>query len=238
MYAKNKVRFLNKVWDCIDEFPVHEKVDVVVRPEDIQITTPENGHITGKIVNCIFKGIHYQYTIKVGKNEVYVQSTSLYDTDIEVGLKVEPDLIHIMKRLISSNVYYGYINKNNQVCFAEATWDCDITQLIKDSTIDEDGYLVDRKGKKYDLTDADVTVNIDMVDIEISDDLEAGNITGEIIEMVYKGDHYQVVVRTEDEDDFVLDTEWTWNENDIVSIKIDPSKIKLTLKGDISKYEI
>ena len=143
-----------------------------------------------------------------------------------------------MKRLISSNVYEGYINKNNQVCFAEATWDCNVTQLIKDSYIDEDGYLVDKKGKKYDLTDADVTVNIDMIDIEISDDQEAGNICGEIVEMVYKGDHYQLFVRTEDGDDFVLDTEWTWNENDIVSIKIDPSKIKLTLKGDISKYEI
>ena len=143
-----------------------------------------------------------------------------------------------MKRLISSNVYEGYINKNNQVCFAEASWDCDITQLLKDSTIDEDGYLVDKKGKRYDLTDADVTVNIDMVDIEISDNLEEGNTIGEIIEMVYKGDHYQLVVRTDDEDDFVLDTEWTWNENDKVSIKIDPSKIKLTLKGDISKYEI
>ena len=238
MYAKNKVRFLNKVWDCIDEFPVHEKVDVVVRPEDIQITTPENGHVVGKIVNCIFKGIHYQYTIKVGKNEVYVQSTTLFDTNIEVGLNIEPDLIHIMKRLISSNVYEGYINKNNQVCFAEAIWDCDITQLLKDSYIDEDGYLVDIKGKKYDLTDADVTVNIDMVDIEISDNLEEGNITGEIIEMVYKGDHYQLVVRTDDEDDFVLDTEWTWNENDRVSIKVNPSKIKLTFKGDISKYEI
>ncbi len=238
MYAKNKVRFLNKVWDCIDEFPLHEKVDVVVRPEDIQICKPEEGHATGVITNCIFKGIHYQYTIKVGKNEVYVQSTSLYDTNIEVGINIEPDLIHIMKRLISSNVYEGYINKNNQVIFAEATWDCNITQLIKDSYVDEDGYLVDKKGKKYDLTDADVTVNIDMVDIEISDNQEEGNINGEIIEMVYKGDHYQVVVRTEDGDDFVLDTEWMWNENDIVSIKINPSKISLTLKGDIAKYEI
>ena len=238
MYDKYKVRFLGKVWDCIDDFPTHEKVDVVVRPEDIQITTPENGQVKGKIVNCIFKGIHYQYTIKVGKNEVYVQSTSLFDTDIEVGLRIEKDLIHIMKRLISSNVYEGYINENNQVCFAEATWDCDVTQLLKDSFINEDGNLEDKKGKKYDLTDADVTVNIDMVDIEISDNQEEGNITGEIIEMIYKGDHYQLVVRTEDEDDFVLDTEWTWNENDIVSIKINPSKIKLTLKGDITKYEL
>ena len=238
MYDNKKVRFLNKVWDCIDDFPIHEKVDVVIRPEDIQITSTEEGNVKGKIINCIFKGIHYQYTVKVGKNEVYVQSTSLYDTNIEVGLKVEPDLIHIMKRQISSNVYVGYITKNNEVSFAEATWDCDITQLIKDSFIDEDGYLVDKKGKKYDLTDADVTVNIDMADIEISDDQEAGNITGEIISMIYRGDHYQVIVRTEDGDDFVLDTEWMWNENDLVSIKIDPSKIKLTLKGDITKYEI
>ena len=238
MYDTKKVRFLNKVWDCIDDFPIHDKVDVVIRPEDIQITSVEEGNVKGKIVNCIFKGIHYQYTVKVGKNEVYVQSTNLYDTNIEVGLKVEPDLIHIMKRQISSNVYVGYITKNNEVSFAEATWDCDITQLIKDSFIDEDGYLVDKKGKKYDLTDADVTVNIDMADIEISDDQEAGNITGEIISMIYRGDHYQVIVRTEDGDDFVLDTEWMWNENDLVSIKIDPSKIKLTLKGDITKYEI
>ena len=238
MFDNKKVRFLNKVWDCIDDFPIHEKVDVVIRPEDIQITSTEEGNVKGKIINCIFKGIHYQYTVKVGKNEVYVQSTSLYDTNIEVGLKVEPDLIHIMKRQISSNVYVGYITKNNEVSFAEATWDCDITQLIKDSFIDEDGYLVDKKGKKYDLTDADVTVNIDMADIEISDDQEAGNITGEIISMIYRGDHYQVIVRTEDGDDFVLDTEWMWNENDLVSIKIDPSKIKLTLKGDITKYEI
>ena len=238
MYDTKKVRFLNKVWDCIDDFPIHDKVDVVIRPEDIQITSVEEGNVKGKIVNCIFKGIHYQYTVKVGKNEVYVQTTSLFDTDIEVGLKVEPDLIHIMKRQISSNVYVGYITKNNEVSFAEATWECDITQLMKDSYIDEEGYLVDKKGKKYDLTDADVTVNIDMADIEMSDDQEAGNITGEIISMIYRGDHYQVIVRTEDGDDFVLDTEWMWNENDIVSIKIDPSKIKLTLKGDIAKYEI
>ena len=238
MYDTKKVRFLNKVWDCIDDFPIHDKVDVVIRPEDIQITSVEEGNVKGKIVNCIFKGIHYQYTVKVGKNEVYVQTTSLFDTDIEVGLKVEPDLIHIMKRQISSNVYVGYITKNNEVSCAEATWECDITQLMKDSYIDEEGYLVDKKGKKYDLTDADVTVNIDMADIEMSDDQEAGNITGEIISMIYRGDHYQVIVRTEDGDDFVLDTEWMWNENDIVSIKIDPSKIKLTLKGDIAKYEI
>ena len=61
---------------------------------------------------------------------------------------------------------------------------------------------------------------------------------GEIIEMVYIGDHYQLVVRTEDEDDFVVDTEWTWNEFDKVSISVKKEKMKLTLKGDIARYEI
>ncbi len=238
MYGQKKVRFLGKVWDCVDDFPIHEKVDVVVRPEDIILTSKEEGTAVGKITNCIFKGMHYQYTIMVGKNEVLVQSTSHYPVNIEVGLKIEKDLIHIMKRAISSNVFEGYINKNNEVCFAEATWECDVTTLIPDSKLDEEGYLVDKKGQKYDLTDADVTIEIDMASIEISDNLEEGNITGQIIEMVYKGDHYQLIVRTEEEDDFVVDSEWTWNEFDRVSIKIDSSKMKLKLKGDITRYEV
>lgn len=238
MYDKLKVRFLNKVWDCVDDFPIHEKVDVVVRPEDIKICSPEDGVVKGVITDCIFKGIHYQYTIMVGKNEVIAQSTKMYNVNKEIGIKVNPDLIHIMKREISTNAFTGYINNSNKLCFAEATWDCDVTSLLPESKLDEEGYLVDAKGKKYDLKDCDVSVEIDMADVEISDNLDEGNINGTIIEMVYKGDHYQLVVRTEDEDDFVIDTEWTWNINDTVSIKVDPKKIKLKLKGDISKYEI
>ena len=238
MYAEKKVRFLGKVWDCVDDFPVHEKVDVVVRPEDAKICPLDAGIVNGKITDCIFKGIHYQYTVMVGKNELLIQSTKMYEVNKEVGIKIAPDLIHIMKRAISSNAFEGYLDKNNDVNFAEVPWKCDITQLIKGSHLDEEGYLIDPTGKKYDMTDADVAVEFDMNDVEISDDLEAGNITGKIIEMLYKGDHYQVIVRTEEEDDFVVDTEWTWNINDIVSVKVDPSKIKLKLKGDLAKYEI
>ena len=238
IYAKNKVRFLGKVWDCIDDFPLHEKVDVVVRPEDVKICKKEEGNAIGIIKDCIFKGIHYQYTVMVGKNEVLIQTTKLYQTGVEVGIKIAPDLIHIMKRAISSNIFEGYINKENQVCFAESSWECNITSLLPGSSIDEEGYLVDSKGKKYDLTDADVSVEFDMGDVEISDNLEEGNITGTIIEMLYKGDHYQVIVRTEEEDDFVIDTEWTWNINDIVSVKVPSNKLNLKLKGDIAKYEL
>ena len=239
MIGLKKVRFLGTTWDCIDDFEINEKVDVVVRPEDIIIHTDGEGSVKAKIVNKIFKGIHYQYTAMVGNNEVLIQSTIDYPTNITVTLTIEPELIQIMKREYSANIYEdAYINKNNKVVFAGATWDCDVTQLVKGAVLDDEGYFITPNGKKYDLNDIDVIATIDMKDVQISDDLESGNITGQIIQMVWKGDHYQLIVRTEDEEDFIVDTEWTWNEFDTVSIKIDENKIKLKLKEDLAKYEI
>ena len=239
MIGSKRVRFMGATWDCVDEFPINDKVDVVVRPEDIIIHSVGEGNVKAKIVNKIFKGIHYQYTAMIGNNEVLIQSTVDYGTDIEVSLTIEPDLIHIMKREYTTNIYQdAYINNHNQVVFAGASWDCDVTQLVSGSSLDEKGYFITPNGKKYDLNDIDVIAEVDMKDIEISDVLEDGNITGQIIQMVWKGDHYQLIIRTEDEEDFIVDTEWTWNELDTVSVKIDSSKIKLKLKEDLSKYEI
>ena len=57
-----------------------------------------------------------------------------------------------------------------------------------------------------------------------------------IISIIYKGDHYQVIIRTEDEEDFVVDTEWTWNEFDKVSVKIRPQDIKMKLVKEAKNY--
>lgn len=239
MIGEKKVRFLGTTWDCVDEFPLNEKVDVVVRPEDIMIHPVHEGGVKARIVNKIFKGIHYQFTAMVGNNEVLIQSTVDHQVNTEVALTIDADLIQIMKREYTTNIYEdAYINKNNKVVFAGAAWDCDITQLVPGSHIDEKEYLIAPNGKQYDLTDLDVIVEVDLKDIEISDDLKTGNMTGQIVQMVWKGDHYQLIVRTEDEEDFVLDTEWTWNELDTVSIQIHPDKIRLKLKDDLSKYEI
>ncbi|MCM1260151.1 MAG: ABC transporter ATP-binding protein [Prevotella sp.] len=239
MIGPKKVRFLGTTWDCVDDFDINEKVDVVVRPEDIIMHLPNEGKVKAKIVNKIFKGIHYQFTAMVGNNEVLIQSTVDHPVGQDISLTIEPDLIQIMKREYTANIYEdAYINKNNEVVFAGTSWACDVTQLMEGATLDEKGYFITPNGKKYDLDDIDVIATIDMKDIEISDNLEEGNITGQIIQMVWKGDHYQLIIRTEDEEDFIVDTEWTWNESDTVSISIDPSKIKLKLKADLSKYEI
>ena len=79
-------------------------------------------------------------------------------------------------------------------------------------------------------------MEVGLKDVEIIDNDEDGDACGTIISIVYKGDHYQVIIRTDDEEeDFVVDTEYTWNENDRVSIRIPKDKIFLSLKQEAKK---
>lgn len=236
MTGDKEVLFLNHVFECVDDFPKNEKVDVVIRPEDIFLMDEDKGMVKGKLVSKIFKGIYYEYILMVGKNEVVIQDTKEYDLNQVMSIYIKPFDIHIMKKEFVSNTYEGYIDKNNNVCFAEGEFECDITQFISNSFVDEEGYLVDDKGNRYDLTDADVRIEVGLKDIEIIDNEDDGNVSGEIVSIIYKGDHYQVIIRTEEYDDFVVDTEYTWNEFDKVSVKIPKECIKMTLKQEVKKY--
>ena len=236
MVGKNKVRFLGTTFECVDDFPKNEKVDIVVRPEDVVFASEEEGQVKGKIISSIFKGVHYEMAMAVGKNEVVIQSTVERKVGETVSIRIEPDNIHIMEKEFSSNKYDGYITKKNTVCFGDGEFECDVTQLYEGSFLDEEGYLFTTEGEKIDLTDVDVNVEVGLKDIEISDDQDVGGAIGNIVSIIYKGDHYQVIVRTdEEEEDYVLDTEYTWNENDRVSVIIPKEKIKLSLKQEIKR---
>ena len=243
MVGKLKVKFLNHVFDCVDDFPLNEKVDVVVRPEDVEMTVikgkSDDSRLKGKIVTKIFKGIHYEYVLIMGKSEIVAQSTKDYELDSEVYIDVEPANIQIMKRSSTENVYpEAYLDKNNKLIIADGEFDVDITQLLKGSHVDDDLYLIGADGKKYDLDDADVIASIDFTDVQIVDGHDKGNVNGTVVETIYKGDHYAVLVRTAEEEDYILATDDTWNEGDLVSVIVEPSKIRLTLKGDLNKYEV
>lgn len=230
--SDDTVRFLNHNFQCVDHFEKNEKVDVVVRPEDVLLVQEGKGMVDGKLVSKIFKGVHYEYVLMVGKNEVVIQDTRDIPINQNAGIIIEPDLIHIMKKEFISNLYDGYISKNNTVVFAGGEFACDVTQLYPHSHLDEEGYLIDEKQNKIDLTDVDVKVEVPLNAIEIIDNEEDGVVSGEIISIIYLGDHYQVIIRTEEEEDFVVDTEYTWNEFDRVSVKIPAEQIKLTLKQE------
>ena len=231
-----KVRFINHTFDCVDDFSKNEKVDVVVRPEDVFLMDEDKGQVNGKIISSIFKGVHYEMVMLVGKSEIVIQDTIERKVGEKVSLFIKPNDIHIMAKEFTANKYDGYITKRNTVCFGDGEFDCDVTQLYPGSIVDEEGYLVTAEGDRIDLTDVDVNVEVGLKDIEISDDQDAGGAIGNIVSMIYKGDHYQLIVRTdENEEDFVFDTEDTWNENDRVSVIIPKEKIKLSLKQEIKR---
>ncbi len=231
MPKDGQVRFCGKSFTCLDEgFEKDEPVDVVVRPEDVQIVAPDDGKLKGKVTSVIFKGIHYQILVQCGRYEIEIQSTTAPIVGDTVGLVIQPDGIHVMKKIFRVNKFTGAITKRNTVEFGDGEFECDVTQLYPGSHLDEEGYLITAKGEQIDLTGVEVNVEVDLMDITMSDNLDEGGAQGHIISMIYKSEYYRYIVRTENEEDYVLACEDTWNENDLVSLSIPKDKIRLSLK--------
>lgn len=230
--GKLKVKFCGATFDCLDDYEINQLVDVVVRPEDIKICKPGEGQLKGKVTSTVFKGVHYEITVEIGKFEIIIQTTEYAQPDTLIGMRVEPDGIHLMEPVYTINRYDGVITKNNTVEFGDGEFECDLTALYPGSSIDDEGYLVTSSGEKLDLTGVAVDVEVDTHDITMSDDPEAGGAQGKIISMIYKGDHYRYIVRTEEnEEDYVLSCPDLWNTDDCVSVIIPKEKIKLSLKS-------
>ena len=82
---------------CVDSgFKNGEHVDVVIRPEDIQLVEPAKGQITGTVKSVVFKGVHYEMVIEHAGYSWLVHSTSYEDAGTQVGMRIGPNEIHIM----------------------------------------------------------------------------------------------------------------------------------------------
>lgn len=93
------VNFAGNTFECCDKgFAPNENIDVVVRPEDIDIVEQENAHLTGVVTSIIFLGVHYEMIIETENFSFMVHSTDLAQIDSKVGLAILPDAIHIMKK--------------------------------------------------------------------------------------------------------------------------------------------
>ncbi len=95
------VEFSGKKFECVDKgFEVNETVDVVIRPEDIEITPPAEGMIIGVVESVTFMGMHYVIIVDSGGYKWQIRSTKEAVTGTEVGLKIEPDGIHVMHKMV------------------------------------------------------------------------------------------------------------------------------------------
>ncbi len=229
MTGKMKVRFCGGEFLGMDDITEGTLVDVVVRPEDVIITKPSEGTVTGKIVSVIFKGMHYEVTVESGKYEMVIRTTKCYNVGDTIGMCLEPDGIHVIVAEDHTTSFVTDINSDYTLDFNGKVINCDITKVIPKATI-KDGILYNGNGEKADISKLKVIVSIQPYDIQMSDDVEAGIVTGKIINLIYKGDHYSYVIRTEYEHDLIVDDEYLWNMGDQVSLIMPEDKMKFRLK--------
>lgn len=98
------VNILGANFACVDiGFGRNKPVDVVIRPEDIDLVKPEDGVITGHVTSLLFKGVHYEMEVMAGGREWLVHSTDLSPVGSEVGIKVDPYDIQIMNKPASED---------------------------------------------------------------------------------------------------------------------------------------
>lgn len=230
MVGHKKVRFCGADFDCVDDMALGAKVDVVVRPEDVIMTAPEDGTVTGVVSSVIFKGMHYEIIVESGVNEIVIQSTQNAVVGATIGMRLEPDGIHVILAETNRNVFDGELTRDYTVRFADGEFECDLTKLYPNSRMTENGILVDENGNGINTADVPVTVTVPIEAVTMSDDREKGGTCGNIISLIYKGDHYHYIVRTENEEDIHLHDEYLWNEQDYVSIIIPKESIELSFR--------
>ncbi|WP_310604766.1 spermidine/putrescine ABC transporter ATP-binding protein [Anaerosporobacter sp.] len=99
MVQDKLVNILGANFECVDVgFGKNTPVDVVIRPEDIDLVAPEQGTITGRVTSLIFKGVHYEMEVMANGHEWLVHSTDLSPVGSEVGIHVDPFDIQIMNK--------------------------------------------------------------------------------------------------------------------------------------------
>ena len=109
MLEDKLVKFAGKCFKCLDSgFAKIEPVDVVIRPEDIKVTSPEKGDISGKVTSVTFIGVHYEIIVDIDGFKWMIQSTESQVPGENIGLVLEPDDIHIMKKSEHSGEYGDY----------------------------------------------------------------------------------------------------------------------------------
>ncbi len=103
-------------FDCLDSgFAENEDVDVVIRPEDVDIVPPMQGMLEGEVTSVTFLGVHYEIIVDINNFKWMIQTTDLHDVGEKVGLYIEPDAIHIMKKSEYSGKFGDYSSYSDEL---------------------------------------------------------------------------------------------------------------------------
>ena len=180
-----RVRILGKELECVDKgFGTNTPVDVVIRPEDVIITAPAEGQLTGIVENVTFKGVHYEMSVRVNKCEILVHSTNSAALGSEVGLRVIPFNIQIMNKLlpIQSNTI------DATVTYADET--------ERSFEFELEGETITVPGK-YIPQGQQVRIHLPFDALSITGSGEAHLKDVYIESVVYKGEHNEIILESD-----------------------------------------
>ncbi len=110
------VEINGREFECLDKgFAVMEEVDVVIRPEDVDIVPPMQGMLEGEVTSVTFLGVHYEIIVDIHNFKWMIQTTDFHDVGETVGLFIEPDAIHIMKKSEYSGKFGDYSSYSDEL---------------------------------------------------------------------------------------------------------------------------
>ena len=195
------VRVAGQDIECVDKgFSKDEAVDVVIRPEDIVMSTDtDKAQFVGKITSSIFKGVHYEMLAEADGYEFVIQNYRHYDVGQTVGMSVVPDNIHIMHRNAKENLFDATVEEG-KVTFLGCEFSC--------------------PEKATQPTAGTAVAYVPCDQVELTDNEEDGTFTGDVSFILYKGDHYHLTVDTDWGDKLYVDTQDQWDLGDHVGIRI------------------
>ena len=211
-----EIEFAGTKFVCEDKgFGKNERVDIVIRPEDIYILEEDNpkGMLKGEIVSVIFKGTYYEIEISCEGYQFTAQDTQGWEVGDKVGLYVRPHDIHVMKKDKIINTFDGTIKSETHIELLGGVLE------LGEPTAFEQG--------------SDVMVKIEFDKVILTDDPDDSPLSGKVTDTLYKGDYYQVQVYVADADDFViLNTSVEWDIGDRVGIQVAPQDIIIQAKEE------
>lgn len=109
MRTDGVVEIFNRRFQCLDSgFGKDEPVDVVIRPEDVDIVEEDRGQLRGTVTSVTFKGVHYDTIVDFYGFKWLIQTTDFCPVDSRIGIKIDPDGIHVMRKSAYSGMFGDY----------------------------------------------------------------------------------------------------------------------------------
>lgn len=169
---------------CVDKgFGKNRPVDVVIRPEDVEIVKPQGAKLSGTVTDTVFKGVHYEMSVSVNGCMWLIHNTKSVEPGTEIGIEVVPDNIHIMDKLF-------------------ATTDNEFDAVVVSSSSEENSMEIEIEGKSVTARgrcypqDTRLHIVLPPDGVYIAGD-GTGDLEGYIESVIWKGEHNEIIVETD-----------------------------------------